>query len=161
MSALPVNEDMKLAEKLKSAALYHQQGISTDREWHASATPENVLALLAQTNTAKQEVARLAGHLMVMLDVVEDEEYDTHRERRLAALADLGLSGMASATPTKADIAAHLEHLASQMREIGEQMTYFGGLAHWARHGNEMQGAALIAEDWAESIRLELAGAPA
>lgn len=147
------------ADELKHAHSLNGVWIQTDNGAEAAH-----LEIINTAQAIEQEAvikAALVGHLLVLLDVVEDEDYESHHERRLAALSDLGASGALNATPTKADIAARLEHLASQMHELGQQMAYIGGFGIWARHGQEMQSAASVTRDWAESIRLELAGAPA
>jgi hypothetical protein len=64
--------------------------------------------------------------------------------------------------PTKAQIAARLRKLATEMDDIAVDMDYYGGLAEWAQHGREIAGAGKIARGWAEEIEadnVELTGA--
>ena len=45
--------------------------------------------------------------------------------------------------------------MSREMLEIGVAMDYYGGLSHWAAHGQQMVGAAMIAQSWAEVILVE------
>lgn len=60
-------------------------------------------------------------------------------------------------TPPKSnlDIAAQLRWLAEHMTDIAANMDYYGGMAPWAHHGEQLAGAAMICREWAGEIELE------
>ena len=63
------------------------------------------------------------------------------------------ISAMTSLTPpTKAEIAARLRALGTEMENIAVMMDYYGGFAPWSHHGREIAGAGRIAREWAAEI---------
>lgn len=56
---------------------------------------------------------------------------------------------------TKDQIAEELLALSYKMQDIAVAMDYYGGFAEWARHSEELMGAASIAKQWGREIAKE------
>ena len=61
--------------------------------------------------------------------------------------------GAARALGTRAGLVTRLRWLAGHMRLIGADMEYYGGLGPLAVHGQQLLGAAKIAESWARELQ--------
>ena len=55
---------------------------------------------------------------------------------------------IAAKSASKNELIDRLRALSMEMKEVGTQIDYFGGLARYAKHGAELVGAATIVEDW-------------
>lgn len=56
---------------------------------------------------------------------------------------------------TKDQIAEELLALSYKMQDIAVAMDYYGGFAEWARHSEELMGAASVAKQWSSEIAKE------
>jgi len=52
-------------------------------------------------------------------------------------------------------ISSRLRAVADEMANIAVDLDYYGGLAHWRRHGKELAGAAHTARSWAHELEQE------
>ena len=55
----------------------------------------------------------------------------------------------------KSEIAKQLRWLAEHMLDVATSIDYYGGMAEWGKHGQELAGAALVAKQWADEITIE------
>lgn len=53
---------------------------------------------------------------------------------------------------TKDQIAEELLALSYKMQDIAVAMDYYGGFAEWARHSEELMGAASVVKSWGWEI---------
>lgn len=94
----------------------------------------------------------IAGVILVDRKVEKD---GTHRRATVDNFGrvqwwDVDGSGqmIAAKSASKNELIDRLRALSMEMKEVGTQIDYFGGLARYAKHGAELVGAATIVEDW-------------
>ena len=54
--------------------------------------------------------------------------------------------------PTRSEIAKRLHTLADDMIDVAAEMDFYGGMAVWAQHAQELLGAGHLARSWAAEI---------
>jgi len=57
---------------------------------------------------------------------------------------------------TKQNMVKRLKRLSATMHNLGVDMDYYGGLAHWAKHGVELDAASLMVDEWVKEVEKEM-----
>jgi hypothetical protein len=60
---------------------------------------------------------------------------------------------MSSPPPTKPQLAQRLQTHAADLEQTAVDLDYYGGLAPWALHAQELLGAAALLRDWSAEIQ--------
>ena len=61
---------------------------------------------------------------------------------------------------TRSEIAKWLHALADDMIYLAAAMEFYGGMALWAQHAQELLGAGHLARSWAVEIEKQMRAAP-